>query len=48
MNINELIVAMDSLQWDIETFKKQEKESLKEFIDSMFEKMVKYGGIGLS
>ena len=34
--------------FDIETFKKQEKESLKEFIDSMFETMVKYGGIGLS
>ena len=30
--------------FDIETFKKQEKESLKEFIDSMFETMVKYGG----
>jgi len=34
--------------FDIETFKKQEKIELKEFVDNMFETMKKYGGIGLS
>ena len=34
--------------FDIETFKKQEKIELKEFINNMFETMQKYGGIGLS
>ena len=34
--------------FDIETFKKQEKIELKEFVNNMFETMKKYGGIGLS
>src|SRR5210317_796032 len=34
--------------FDIETFKKQEKIELKEFVNNMFETMQKYGGIGLS
>ena len=34
--------------FDIEEFKKQEKISVTEFCNNMFETMVKYGGIGLS
>ena len=34
--------------FDINTFKKQEKIELKEFVENMFETMKAYGGIGLS
>ena len=34
--------------FDVETFKKEEKIEVKEFVDNMFETMKKYGGIGLS
>jgi len=34
--------------FDIEEFKKEEKISVTEFCNNMFETMVKYGGIGLS
>ena len=34
--------------FDVETFKKEEKIEVKEFVDNMFETMKRYGGIGLS
>ena len=34
--------------FDVETFKKEEKIEVKEFVGNMFETMKKYGGIGLS
>jgi len=34
--------------FDIDTFKKQEKISVTEFCNNMFETMKNYGGIGLS
>ena len=37
MNINELIVAMDSLQWDIETFKKLRDKDIAYYADAIEE-----------
>jgi peptide deformylase len=34
--------------FDVETFKKEEKIEVKEFVNNMFETMKRYGGIGLS
>ena len=35
MRINELIVAMNSLQWDIETFKKLKSNDISYYADAI-------------
>ena len=45
---NDPRVLSSIADFDIEIFKDNEKIELKEFIDSMFETMKNYGGIGLS
>ena len=35
MRINELIVAMNSLQWDIETFKKLKDRDISYYADAI-------------
>jgi peptide deformylase len=45
---NDPRVLSSIAEFDIERFKEDEKIELKEFVDTMFETMKKYGGIGLS
>jgi len=45
---NDPRVLSSIADFDIEIFKDNEKIELKEFVDSMFETMKNYGGIGLS
>ena len=35
MRINELIVAMNSLQWDIETFKKLKDNDINYYVEAI-------------
>ena len=37
MNINELIVGLNSLQWDIETFKKMKDNDINYYSDILAE-----------
>ena len=45
---NDPRVLSSVAEFNIETYKEEEKIELKEFVDNMFETMKKYGGIGLS
>ena len=45
---NDPRVLSSVAEFNIETYKEEEKIELKEFVDNMFETMKQYGGIGLS